>query len=69
MAVTVKAWVANYKNTGEYAALPGERLKRGKVNAEELRQEISTSPDSFPSELACRFGVSQSTISRTLAKF
>jgi len=65
---TVKAWVANYRNTGEYMALPRERSKRGKVNAEELRQAISTSPDSFQSELACRFGVSQSTISRTLAK-
>ncbi len=65
---TVKAWVTNYKNTGEYTALPKARPKRGKVDEEELRQELSTSPDSFQDELACRFGVSQSTISRTLAK-
>ncbi len=49
---TVKAWVTSCKNTGEYAALPRERPKRGKVNEEELRQEISTLPDSFQSELA-----------------
>jgi len=65
---TVKAWVTNYKNTGEYAALPKARPKCGKIDEEELRQEISTSPDSFQDELACHFGVSQSTISRTLAK-
>lgn len=65
---TVKAWLKTYKDTGEYAAKPRERSKPGKVNLEVLRQEISASPDSFQSELACRFGVSQSTISRTLVK-
>jgi transposase len=65
---TVKAWLTNYKDTGEYAATPRERSKHGKVNLDMLRQEISASPDSFQSELACHVGVSQSTISRTLAK-
>jgi len=65
---TVKAWLKNYKDTGEYAAKPRECSKPGKVNLDVLRQELSASPDSFQSELACRFGVSQSTISRTLAK-
>jgi transposase len=65
---TVKAWLKHYKDTGEYAATPRALSKPGKVNLDELRQEVSASPDSFQSELACRFGVSPSTISRTLAK-
>jgi transposase len=65
---TVKAWLKTDKDTGEYAATPRARSKPGKVNLDELRQEVSASPESFQSELACRFGVSQSTISRTLAK-
>jgi transposase len=65
---TVKAWLKTYKDTGKYAVTPRERSKPGKVNLEVLRQEVSASPESFQSELACRVGVSQSTISRTLAK-
>ena len=65
---TVKAWLKHNKDTGDSAATPRARSKRGKVNLDVLRQEMSVSPDSFQSELACRFGVSQSTNSRTLAK-
>ena len=65
---TVKAWLKHDKDTGNSAAMPRARSKRGKVNLDVLRQELSASPESFQSELACRFGVSQSTISRTLAK-
>ncbi len=65
---TVKVWVKKYKETGE--CIPQTRAPSvpHKLDLEALRQDVQTAPDSFQSERASRFGVTQSTISKALAK-
>jgi transposase len=65
---TVKKWVKKFQETGEYAPQTKRPSRPRKLDREALRQEVQSAPDAFQSEHASRFGVSQSTISKTLAK-
>jgi transposase len=61
---TVKAWVKQFRTTGDLRPKPVTPPAIGWW--EELRQEVQTHPDRFQSEHAEQFGVVQSTISKAL---
>ncbi len=65
---TVKVWVKKYKETGECIPQTRTPSTPRKLNLEALRQDVQSAPDSFQSERASRFGVTQSTISKALVK-
>ena len=65
---TVKGWVKKYQETGDCMPRARVSTSRRKLDLEALRQDVQSAPSSFQSERASRFGVTQSMISKALAK-
>lgn len=65
---TVKEWVKIFKETGELSPKPICGKQPTKVNLSQLYEQVLEHPDWFQDEHAKTFGVTQSTISKALAK-
>ena len=65
---TVKEWVKIFKETGELSPKPICGKQPVKINPAELRKQVLEHPDWFQDEHAQTFGVTQSAVSKALAK-
>jgi len=65
---TVKDWVKRFKENGELSPKPIPGKPQVKIDLSNLEQQVLEHPDRFQCEHAQTFGVTQSAISKALAK-
>ena len=65
---TVKEWVKIFKETGRLCPKPMRGKQPTKIDLSQLRKQVEENPSRFQDEHAQTFGVTQSAISKALAK-
>jgi transposase len=64
---TLNTWLKQYRRKGELTVKP--RVYRSKIKEREMLTYLEENPDAYQSEMAERFGVSQTAISKALKRF